>query len=97
MVAMSRMLKFPGSHSEPRALSARFDSATRILILDLRGGGRVSVPVSDVPELAGCSDIELVDVRVDKIGFYVRWPQSNVALYVPALVQKSEPRAAGSP
>ena len=97
MVAMSHMLKFPDSHSEPRALSARFDSATRTLTLDLRGGGLVSVPVRDVPELAGCSDIELVDVRVDKIGFYVRWPQSNVALYVPALVQKSEPKAAGSP
>lgn len=89
MVELSRVLNFPNPDAEPRASAVAFDAVTRLLTLDLRGGGRVSVPVRLLPELAGCSDAELREVRVDKIGFYVRWPRTNIALYVPALVRKS--------
>lgn len=72
--------------SEPRAAAARFDRATRRVVVDLVNGCSYVFPVELVQELQGGADEALADIVVDGRGFNLHWPSLDVDLYVPALV-----------
>jgi hypothetical protein len=72
--------------SEPRASAARYDAATGRVVVDLVNGCEYAFPARLVQDLQGASAADLADVRVDGLGFNLRFPALDVDLYVPALV-----------
>ncbi len=72
--------------TEPRAASARFDPATKRMVIDLENGCSYAFPVELSQDLRGADPADLADIEVDGMGFNLHWPKLDVDLYVPALV-----------
>jgi hypothetical protein len=72
--------------SEPRASAVRYDTVTGRVVVDLVNGCGYAFPARLVQDLQGASAADLADVRVDGLGFNLRFPALDVDLYVPALV-----------
>jgi hypothetical protein len=72
--------------SEPRAVAARYDPATRRVAIDLANGCTYAFPVRLVQDLQGASEEALANLEVDGAGFNLHWPSLDADLYVPALV-----------
>lgn len=72
--------------TEPRATSARFDSASGRVVLELANGCAYAFPATLVEDLQKADAAALADVLVDGAGFNLHWPTLEVDLYVPALV-----------
>jgi hypothetical protein len=71
---------------EPRATSARYDASDRNLVLQLRDGTTVVVPVSRCPELALLEDAVIGTVRVTPSGYGLHWDAADIHLAVPVVV-----------
>lgn len=65
-----------------RATSARFDASARALVLQLRDGTSVAVPVSGYPELAQLQDDVIQFVRVTRSGYGLQWDSEDLHLAV---------------
>jgi len=52
-----------GPSIEPRAESVRYDAKARQVVLELRGGATLALPVRAIDELANASDAELSQLR----------------------------------
>jgi len=72
--------------SELRASAARFDAATGRVVVELVNGCLYAFPAALVEDLQGAGAGDLAEVRVDGLGFNLRFPALDVDLYVPALV-----------
>lgn len=72
--------------TEPRAVAVRFDRAKREIALDLANGCRFSFPVALVPDLKDASFEALSDVQLAGTGTGVSFPQLDVDLSVPGLL-----------
>jgi hypothetical protein len=71
---------------EPRASSVRYDTSRRTLVLQLRDGTFVAVPVSDCPALAGLEDEVIGAVRMTPSGYGLHWDSVDIHLAVPAVI-----------
>jgi hypothetical protein len=71
---------------EPRASSARYDTETGRVIVDLVNGCSYAFPAKLVQDLQGAGDDDLALIEVDGVGFNLRFPALDVDLFVPALV-----------
>jgi hypothetical protein len=56
------------------------------VVVELVNGCSYAFPAALVQDLQGASAADLADVRVDGLGFNLRFPALDVDLYVPALV-----------
>lgn len=67
---------------EPRAVAARYDRATRRLVLSLQGDVEIAIPVA----LLGLpAEVDLSDVRVEGGGYDLYFPALDEGAYVPDL------------
>jgi hypothetical protein len=73
--------------AEPRALSARYDTADRRMVVELTNGCALAFPTDDVQGLRGADASGLVDVAVVAGGRALRWEALDVDLGVAGLVQ----------
>jgi hypothetical protein len=69
--------------TEPHAASARYDRATRTLVVMLTSGAGGVVPVA----LAGATDAQLAEVEVSPMGVGLSWPALGADLTVAGLVR----------
>jgi hypothetical protein len=72
---------------EPRAISARYDASARTLVLQLRDGSSVVLPVSRYPEFAQLEDDVIQSVRVTASGYGLHWDIADIHLAVPVIVR----------
>lgn len=68
--------------SEPRALAARYDAASRRLVLTLVGDVEIAIPVA---ALGLSTEADLSDVRVEGGGFDLYFPALDEGAYIPDL------------
>lgn len=86
-IAVARRRGRIAMRTEPRAAAARYDAATRSLVVELTHGVRLSVPVALLPWLAQATDDQLAEVEVGPVGIGLSWPSLDVDLEVAGLVR----------
>ena len=69
-----------------RASTARYDRASRRIILELTNGYLFAFPVRSVPSLNGATTSQLAEVQLDPSGSGLRWESVDVDLSVPGLL-----------
>jgi len=69
-----------------RASTARYDRASRRIILELTNGYLFAFPVRSVPSLNGATTSQLAAVQLDPSGSGLRWETLDVDLSVPGLL-----------
>jgi hypothetical protein len=72
--------------NEPRASSARYDSDSGRVVVELTNGCAYAFPPRLVQDLQDANEAGLANIEVDGLGFNLRWPALDVDLFVPALV-----------
>ena len=72
--------------AQPRAVAARYEPATRKVMVDLANGCSYVFPADLVQDLNGSDDAKLSKIVVDGAGFNLHWPLLDADLFVPALV-----------
>jgi hypothetical protein len=73
--------------TEPRALAAQYDSARRQIIVTLRSGVTVGIPVDAIDEVAGADGRQLARVALTPIGDALHWDELDVDISLPGLLQ----------
>ncbi len=71
----------------PAATRVEFVPSLRLLLLQLKSGQRLAIPVEDLEELANATDEELAAVELLGPGTGVHFPAFDGNLYVPYLVE----------
>jgi len=80
---------------ESRAAAARYARSSRKLVITLRSGIVVSIPIDLLPYFEGATERQLADIDVSPLGRGLRWKALDLDLSVPALLAKTlEPPAA---
>jgi hypothetical protein len=69
-----------------RAAHAKFDRASRRVVLELTNGYLFAFPVSAIPSLDDASDAQIAAVEIDPSGCALRWDRLDVDLSVPGLL-----------
>lgn len=72
--------------TEPRAVAARYDRATRRLIIELGSGALFIIPVDRLQGLQGAADEDLLEVVVLPLGELLEWPSLDWHVSVPAIL-----------
>ncbi len=72
---------------EPHAAAARYDAATRRLVVSLTNGADFTVPIAHVAELADVADVDVAAVEVGPAGLALHWPALDVDLSVTGLAR----------
>jgi hypothetical protein len=72
--------------TEPRARSARYDTATGRVVVELTNGCTFAFPARRVEELETASDAEIADVEVVGAGFGLHWPSRDADLTIAGLM-----------
>lgn len=72
--------------STPLAASARYDAATKRLVVELKNGSTFMVPASLVQGLADATDDQRSDIEVWGEGYALRWEQLDLDFTVPGLI-----------
>jgi hypothetical protein len=75
------------NQSEPRAVSAQYDSHTNLIIIYLRGGNTFSFSPKWVPGLREASATDLSNIEITPSGAGLHWENLDEDLSVPALLQ----------
>ena len=71
----------------PRAVSARYDSASRRVVIDLSSKLSVSFSPLDAQGLENAKPSELDEIEISPSGFGIHFPKLDADLYVPALLE----------
>lgn len=74
------------ARTEPRAVAARYDAATRRIAIDLQNGSTFIFPVELGQGIAGSSDEDLAKVEVVQHGYALHWENLDADLAVPGLL-----------
>jgi len=72
--------------SAPLAASARYDTTTKRLVIELKNGSTFIVPASLVQGRADATDEQRNEVEVWGEGYALRWEQLDLDFTVPGLV-----------
>jgi hypothetical protein len=75
----------PGSE-DLRATSARYDSTNQRIIVELKNGFLVGIPLARFPEIANARHAQLAEVEVLGAGNILHWECLDADYSVPALV-----------
>jgi hypothetical protein len=67
-------------------MDARYDADAGDLVLHLRNGARVALPVAQIPELHGQSAAQLAHIEVFPLRDGLFWPSIDVAISAPGLL-----------
>ena len=70
--------------TEPRALAARY--AAGHLVLDMRGGATLTIPMGLLSDLDGVSPAQLREVIISENGAALEWEALDVQMTVPAVI-----------
>lgn len=73
--------------TEPRAVAAAYDAATGKLIITMRGGAVLSVPVSTFKALSHATPKQLAEVVAGDGGAALFWDELDVQIGIIALLQ----------
>lgn len=73
-------------NNEPRALSVRFDRASRRLQIELQDGVAIMIPVASIQGLQKATSHEIESVELLAQGYALYWPAIDVDLTVPGLM-----------
>ena len=71
----------------PRAVSARYDSATGRVVIDLSSKLSVSFSPHDAQGLEHAKPSDLEKIEISPSGFGIHFPKLDADLYVPALLE----------
>ena len=71
----------------PRAIAARYDSATGRLVIDLSSKLSVSFSPRDAQGLEHAKPSDLEKIEISPSGFGIHFPKLDADLYVPALLE----------
>lgn len=66
---------------------ARYQRATRRVVIELTTGVQLSVPAERLEGLADATARQLDEIEISPSGLGLHWPQLDADLYVPALLQ----------
>jgi Protein of unknown function (DUF2442) len=80
--------------TEPRAKAAYYDPINGWLVVHLRYGASVNVPVYLIQGLAGATSAELADVEVTPAGIGLHWETLDVDISIPGLMAEQYGSAA---
>ncbi|HEX8222259.1 MAG TPA: DUF2442 domain-containing protein [Allosphingosinicella sp.] len=72
--------------TEPRAASARYDSLTGRIVVELTNGCTFAFPARRIEELETASDAEIAEVEVAGAGFGLHWPSRDSDLTLSGLM-----------
>jgi hypothetical protein len=72
---------------EPRADRVRYDAKNHLIMLDLRGGAILGLPVSAIRELAGATPKQLKSVRAGFSGESITLEDLDVDISIPGLLR----------
>ena len=73
--------------TEPRAIAAQYDSARDQIVVTLRGGATIGIPVDAIDEVAGAGRRQLARVALTPIGDALHWADLDVDVSLPGLLQ----------
>ena len=73
------------AEKEPRGASVRFVRDERKIVVILRNGEELSVPVWGIQGLSGATDEQISDVELVGDGYGLRWDALDVDMSVPGL------------
>ncbi len=73
----------------PAATKVEFLRSVRLLLLELKSGQRLAIPVEDLEELANATDEQLATIELLGPGTGIHFPEFDGNLYVPYLVEGS--------
>jgi hypothetical protein len=73
---------------EPRVVSARFDARRNAIVMELRRGATVSIPVALVKELKGASRRQLAEVRAMRFGNAIEFEDLDMHISVKGLMRE---------
>jgi hypothetical protein len=71
---------------EPRAASARYEAATRRLVIELKNGSTFLCPADLVQGLSDATDAERSEIEVWGEGYALRWDKLDLDFTVPGLL-----------
>ena len=71
----------------PRAVSARYDRKTGVIVIHLSSKLIVSFSPSDVEGLEGAKPAQLSEIEISPSGFGIHFPALDADLYVPGLLE----------
>ena len=74
--------------TEPRAVSARYDSRAKSLAIELTNGSSFRLPVKLIPWLRDIPAKQLAGVEVSPSGEGLRWESVDIDLSVPGLLEQ---------
>lgn len=73
-------------NNEPRAISVRFDRASKRLQIELQDGVAMMIPVASIQGLEKAKAREIEAVELLAQGYALHWPAMDVDVTVPGLV-----------
>ena len=73
--------------NEPRAVSAHYDRRAHRIVVELRSGIIISVPVNLAQGLRGALPRQLAAVEITPSGYGLHWEELDADLSVPAIVR----------
>jgi hypothetical protein len=73
--------------NEPLARTVTYISVQQLLIIELSNGRRLALPIEDIQGMAGATKEQIKRYELLGKGTGIRFPDLNVDLYVPALVE----------
>jgi hypothetical protein len=74
------------AEAEPRAAAARYDSDACKLVIELRNGATLLIPIDLIEGLAGASPETLSEVEIEGGGYGLHWESLDADFSVPGLV-----------
>jgi hypothetical protein len=72
---------------EPRAESAHYDARNRRVVIRLRKGAAVTIPIEWIHEVAGATPRQLAEVRASRFGSAIEWESLDMHISVKGLMR----------
>jgi hypothetical protein len=85
-IARARQVAHEADATEPRAASARYDAPGKRLIVELRDGAILQIPVHLLQGVAGGDAQEIAAVEIWGDGYALHWEELDADITVPGLV-----------
>ena len=73
--------------SNPAATSVTYDRRKRVVVISFSNGMSLTIPPASVEELADAPASALASVEIEGGGLSLHWPEIDVDLFLPALLQ----------
>lgn len=78
----------------PYAINARLEAPSGRMVITLSTGAPLNVPISEISQLATVSELQLSKIEISPSGYGIYFPELDVDLYVPGLLEEFGPPGA---